>query len=198
MAPANKRIPNVTIEGARIIFRNFSGKEGQYNREGDRNFAVVLPDDIAQRMIEDGWNVKYLRAREEGETDTPYLTVSVNFRGRPPRCVLITHRMVDGVMKPFKTQLPEEMVMMLDWADLSTVDLILNPYSWTVNGRSGVKAYLQAIYATVQQDELERKYADVEELPARGEQLQIEGGFGDDIIDGEVVEDDDEMLQIEG
>ncbi len=37
--PANDN--TVLMEGVRIIFRNFSGKEGQYNREGDRNFAVA-------------------------------------------------------------------------------------------------------------------------------------------------------------
>ncbi len=36
----------VMMEGVRIIFRNFSGKESQYNREGDRNFAVLLGDDV--------------------------------------------------------------------------------------------------------------------------------------------------------
>jgi hypothetical protein len=33
----------VLMEGVRIIFRNFAGKEGQYNKEGDRNFGVILP-----------------------------------------------------------------------------------------------------------------------------------------------------------
>jgi hypothetical protein len=55
----------VLMEGVRIIFRNFAGKEGQYNREGDRNFGVILPDDVAQQMLADGWNVKYLKPREE-------------------------------------------------------------------------------------------------------------------------------------
>ncbi len=42
------------VEDARLIFRNFAGKEGQYNREGDRNFAVILPDDVAEQMEKDG------------------------------------------------------------------------------------------------------------------------------------------------
>jgi hypothetical protein len=72
----------VLMEGVRIIFRNFAGKEGQYNREGDRNFGVILPDDVAQQMLEDGWNVKYLKPREDDdaeEGETPWLSVSVNF-----------------------------------------------------------------------------------------------------------------------
>ena len=59
----------VVMEGVRIIFRNFAGKEGQYNREGDRNFAVLLDEQTADPMGQDGWNVKMLRPRsdEEGE-----------------------------------------------------------------------------------------------------------------------------------
>src|SRR3954463_9749401 len=85
----------VLMEGVRIIFRNFAGKEGQYNREGDRNFAVLLDDEIANIMAADGWNIKWLRPREdpdEGETEQAYLQVSVNFKGRPPRIVQITSR----------------------------------------------------------------------------------------------------------
>ena len=50
------------MEGVRIIFRNFAGKEGQYNREGDRNFAVLLDDKAAAAMAEDQWNVKMVEA----------------------------------------------------------------------------------------------------------------------------------------
>lgn len=146
----------VLMEGVRIIFRNFSGKEGQYNREGDRNFAVLLDDKTAEAMAEDGWNIKWLKPREDDEDaqEQAYLQVSLNFKGRPPRIVIITSR--------GRTNLDEESVEMLDWADIQNVDLIVRPYAWEVNGKTGIKAYLQSIYATIEEDELEKKYADME------------------------------------
>jgi hypothetical protein len=145
----------VMMEGVRIIFRNFAGKEGQYNREGDRNFAVLLDESIANTMAEDGWNIKWLKPREEDEDDTPqaYLPVSVNFKGRPPRIVLITSR--------GRTNLDEDTIESLDWVDILNVDLIVRPYEWTVNGKSGIKAYLQSIYVTIEEDPLEIKYSEL-------------------------------------
>lgn len=142
----------VLMEGVSIIFRNFAGKEGQYNRAGDRNFAVKLDDDTANAMAADGWNVKQLQPREEDEDETPqaYLPVSVNFKGRPPRVVLVTSR--------GRTNLGEDEVEMLDWADVVNVDLIVRPYSWEVSGKTGIKAYLQSMYVTIQEDPLELKY----------------------------------------
>ena len=145
------------VEDAPIIFRNFSGKEGQYNREGDRNFAVILPEDVAERMFADGWNVRYLKAREEGEPDTPYISVAVNYNNRPPRVVLLT--------STTRTQLDESSVDVLDWADIKTADLIARGYDWTVNGKSGTKAYLQSLFVTIEEDALERKYSINEKLP---------------------------------
>ena len=148
----------VLMEGVRIIFRNFTGKEGQYNREGDRNFAVLLDDTIAESMSVDGWNVKWLKPREdstEEEVPQAYLPVSVKFdKGRPPRVVMITSR--------GRTILGENEVEVLDWADITNVDMIVRPYTWEVSGKSGVKAYLQSIYVTIEEDELERKYAELE------------------------------------
>lgn len=151
--PANDN--TVLMEGVRIIFRNFAGKEGQYNREGDRNFAVLLDENIANTMAEDGWNIKWLKPREEDEDDTrqAYLPVSVNFKGRPPRIVLITSR--------GRTNLDEDMVETLDWVDILNVDLIVRPYAWTVNGKTGIKAYLQSIYVTIDEDPLEIKYSEL-------------------------------------
>jgi len=146
----------VIMEGVRIIFRNFAGKEGQYNREGDRNFAVLLDDKTAAEMDADGWNVKWLRPREEDEEDATqqaYLPVSVNFKGRPPRVVLITSR--------GRTNIDEDQIEMLDWADIINVDLIVSPYAWTVNDKSGIKAYLQSLYVTIQEDPLELKYSEL-------------------------------------
>jgi hypothetical protein len=139
------------VEDARIIFRNFAGKEGQYNREGDRNFAVVLPADIADQMLRDGWNVRFLDAREEGDEPTAYISVAVNFSNRPPRIMLLT--------STSRTQLDEKSVEVLDWADIRTADLIARGYDWTVNGKTGTKAYLQSLFVTIEEDALERKYA---------------------------------------
>jgi hypothetical protein len=147
----------VLMEGVRIIFRNFAGKEGQFNREGDRNFAVLLDERVAVTMAEDGWNVKWLKPREEDEVEEPqaYLPVSLNFKGRPPRIVLITSR--------GRTHLDESSVEMLDWADIINVDLIVRPYEWNVNGKTGIKAYLQSIYVTIEEDPLELKYSELEQ-----------------------------------
>jgi len=147
----------VLMEGVRIIFRNFAGKEGQYNREGDRNFGVLLNEDVAQKMSEDGWNVKWLKPREddEDEVEQAWLPVSAKYdAGRPPRVVLITSR--------GRTNLDEDEIELLDWADITNVDLIVRPYEWNVNGKTGIKAYLQSIYVTIEEDELERKYAELD------------------------------------
>lgn len=142
----------IMFEGATLIFRNFAGKEGQYNREGDRNFSVIIPDEtLAQTLLADGWNVKYLNPREEGDEPTPYLQVAVSYKNRPPRVVMIS--------SVARTNVSEEMVEVLDYAEIENADLIVRPYDWEVNGKSGKKAYLKSLYVTIAEDALERKYA---------------------------------------
>ena len=169
------------IEDAKIIFRNFAGKEGMYNAEGDRNFCVLLEDDLAKKMTEDGWNIKTLRAREEGDEPQPYIQVSVKYRGRtgaavrPPAIMMITSK--------GRTALAESECEILDWVDIANVDLIVRSYQWAVNGKTGIKAYLKSIYVTIQEDALALKYADVPEISGNGA-LAIEAN----VIDAEWVE----------
>lgn len=150
-----ERDNTVLMEGVRIIFRNFSGKETKYNREGNRNFAVLVDDKTAKAMAEDQWHIKWLRPREEEEGEKPqaYLPVEIKYNPRPPRVVLITSR--------GRTNLDETQVEMLDWVDIVNVDLIVRPYHWNVNGKTGVKAYLQSMYVTIQEDPLELKYSEL-------------------------------------
>lgn len=149
---------NITIENARIGFRNFSGKEGRFNPEGRRNFCVFLDDDIALRLEEDGWNIKRLKPRDEDENPQAYLQVTVRFNDDPNRrdsmqIVLISHG--------HKTRLTQETVSILDWAEIESVDMIIRSHNWEVNGRTGRKAYLKSIYVTLKEDELESKYYDI-------------------------------------
>ena len=149
---------NIRIEGARIGFRNFSGEEGRFNPKGRRNFCVFLEEDIAKDMEKEGWNVKWLQPREEGDEPQAYLQVKLVFGKIPPKIVLVTGR--------GKTRLDEDTVNILDWAEIQNVDLVIRPYSWEVNGNTGVSAYIKTMYVTLREDEFESKYYDVPDSAA--------------------------------
>lgn len=191
---------NVTIEAARIFYKNFSGREGQYNQEGDRNFACALPADVAQLMKEDGWNVKFSKPREEGDIPEPWVPIAVNFKNnRPPRVVVIARKYNPrtGEFEQVRTTLTEELVGMLDYADMENIDLIINPFPYNFNNRAGIKAYLKAIYVTIRMDELEEKYAAIPEVGIEGNEMLELTQYGepsDDTIDGEIVHDTDEEI----
>ncbi len=141
---------NLVIENAQIRFRNFEGKEGKYNLAGRRNFCVLLDPDQANQLREDGWNVKYLKPRDPGDKEQPYMQVSVSYNYMPPNIYLISSR--------GKNLLQEEEIKILDWADIEYCDLIIRPYNWEMNGKTGIKAYVKSLYVTIVEDEFEKKY----------------------------------------
>ena len=143
------------IDDARIIHRNFAGIGGKFNREGDRNFSVVIPtQDMVDALVAEGWNVKIKPPREEGDEPFMYLPVKIKFSERGPAV-----RLVVGNNKP--VLLDEESIKCIDEIDIASVDLDIRPYDWEVNGKTGRTAYLQSIVVVQNLDRFAAKYDDV-------------------------------------
>lgn len=174
---------DVTIEDARIAFRNFSGNEDKYNAKGKRNFAVILPYDVAEDMLTKGWNVKYLKAREEGEDPTPYIQVKVAFENKPPKLVQVTRR--------GKTMITEDIAETLDWVDIEYADVTITPYDYVVNGKAGRAAYCKTLVLKIEEDYLMDKWdAIIENWKSEDRQKELEAGGSreKDYIDAEFYE----------
>ena len=136
------------IDNARIIYRNFAGAPSKFNREGDRNFAIIIEDqDIADALTEQGWNVKIKPPREEGDDPFMFLPVKVKFNDRGPRVYL-----QNSLERRNRVMLDEDAVCMLDHVDIINVDLDIRPFDWEVQGKTGRTAYLQSICVTQEVD----------------------------------------------
>ena len=152
-----RKLEPVKMEDITIVLRNFEGRPSKFNPPGTRNFGVLLDPRVAEAMMTDGWNVKHFKPREdddEGDDTEPqaWLPVEVAYnKGRPPRIIMLT--------ETERKNLTEHTVELMDGVDIKTVDVIVNPHYWENNGRSGVKAYLQTMYVTIEEDDLDRKYA---------------------------------------
>lgn len=143
------------IDDTRIIYRNFRGEGGKFNREGDRNFAVVIPkQELADELLNRGWNVKIKPPKDEEDSQFMYLPVKVKFNDRGPQVYLRTGDRVNC--------LDAETISMLDDIDIRSVDLDIRPYDWDVNGKSGRTAYLQSIEVIQEIDRFAARYAEEE------------------------------------
>lgn len=165
------------INDARIIFRNFKGLADKYNREGDRNFAMIIAggtlddghgkrevtsEEMADALMNDlnrlgvGWNVKIKAPREEGDEPFIYLPVKIKFNDRGPKVYLKSgHNTI---------ALTEETVGMLDDIDIIGVDLDIRPYDDEISGRPFRAAYVQAMWVTQEVDRFAARFAE-EEYP---------------------------------
>ncbi len=148
---------NISIANAHIMFRNFRGEASKFNAAGKRNFCVVIDNDIAPKLIDDGWNVRMFPPRDNEDEPTYYMQVSVSYDIIPPNIFLIT--------KHNKTRLDEDTIGSLDWAEIQNIDLVIRPYNWEVSDRNGVKtgvkAYVKNMYVTIVEDEFVDKYSDI-------------------------------------
>lgn len=153
MANNRKFIPEISMENARIIFRNFRGEEQKFNPVGKRNFSVIIPEEMEDQLIEDGWNIKHLSPRDEDDLPTAYMQVAVSYDNYPPLAYMISNGR--------KTLLDADSIELLDRAEIQNVDLVITPYPWELNGKTGIKAYLKEIYVTVHISRFAEKYSDM-------------------------------------
>lgn len=135
----------IQIDKARIIFRNFTGEGTKFNREGDKNFSVLIDDqEIADALVEQGWNLKIKPARDEGDIPFMHLPVKVKFNDRGPNVYLRS-----GANQ---IELDEDSISCLDNIDIDDVELDIRPYDWEVNGKTGRTAYLHGMRVTQRLD----------------------------------------------
>ena len=155
-------VQNITIENARIIFRNLAGKPDKFNPQGGkRGFSVVIDDPkFAEELKKEGWNIKQFKPRPDDTEEPPhFLQVKVLYSDRSnPHIYLCT--------KKSKIMLNEETVNSVDYADIASVDLVIRPYEYDVNGQRGVAAYVKTMYINIVEDEFADKYEyEEEEIP---------------------------------
>lgn len=146
---------NLIINDASILFRNFRGEGTKYNQLGNRNFCVILDDDIAQNLINEGWNVRILRPRDEDDDSRYYMQVKVSYDypQYAPKLYLVANNK--------KTLLDEDTVEQLDYADLKSIDLEIRPRHWTNDaGEEKIKAYIKTGYFVLDEDPFADKYRD--------------------------------------
>jgi len=163
----NRAFPNgyLEINDARIIWKNFSGRGDRFNREGDRNFNLVIPtQEDCDRLLADknefgdSWNVKIKPPREEGDVPFMHMLVKVKFNGRGPNVYLVSGNK--------QVALNEDTISCLDDIDIMSVDLDIRPYDDKLpNGASFRTAYLSAmrVYQRVDRFAADEGYASRDE-----------------------------------
>lgn len=146
-----KYIPNIRLENTRIVRKNFSGEKFSDRK---RTFGVIIPDEAVDRLLEDGWNIKFFPpAPDDPEQHaTAYLMVKVQYGKYPPSIVLVTSK--------GRVALNENTVGQLDRTRIKAAKVVIRPYVYpAIMGRpEGVSAYVNAL--TVEMDESARQYED--------------------------------------
>ena len=150
-----ERNNKLAIDNARIIFKNFTGKDDKFGREGDRSFSIVIEDDaLAEQLANDGWNVKQLTPRDPDEKVNHFIKVKISFKVRPPKIWLLTNHK--------RTLLDEDTIATLQYARIENADVVVSPWRWEGNGKTGIAAYLETLYVKIEDDPFADKYADYE------------------------------------
>ena len=148
-------VNNINIEGATIIWKNFSGERDRFN-PGKRGFSVVIDDAVmADELKQEGWNVKERPLQEGADASEQEWTLPVKLN-------MNRYTQVWLIVGNHKTLLDEDTVAQLDVVDFVDCDLSIRPYEWEMSGRTGITAYVDSMYVTIRENKFAEKYADLD------------------------------------
>ncbi len=145
------------IENTNLIFRNFAGKESEYNKAGNRSTGVIIPPELVDSLVDEGWSIKQLPARDPQDSPLYYMNCKVRYDNFPPKIYMCTSQK--------KVKLDEETVDQIDYSEIAFVDIEISPYDYNTPMRSGRAAYIKTMYVNVIEDAFAEKYdfGDVED-----------------------------------
>ena len=148
-------VNNINIEGALIIWKNFSGERDRFN-PGKRGFSVVIDDSVmADELKQEGWNVKERPLQEGADPSEQEWTLPVKLN-------MNRYTQVWLIVGNHKTLLNEDTVAQLDVVDIVNCDISIRPYEWEMSGRTGITAYVDSMYVTIRENKFAEKYADLD------------------------------------
>lgn len=129
----------IEISNAKILWKNFTGVSGFYDKEGGRNFCLVLPDDASVNFFkQNGYSVAIKLSGVEVREFIRYLKVKLKFNNGEPTIILKSNNKTIRV--------DENLVSVLDFIKIKSIDMSIKPYHWELpNGEHGQIAYLNSM-----------------------------------------------------
>lgn len=144
----------VTIRDANVITRNsnFSGvPKNEFDKKGDRYVFIRLDEDLANKLEQDGWNVKWTKPKIDHPEWEPYpfIKAKINFNLRQKPAIYM-------VTKRNRTLLNEETIDQLEGCYFEKVDITLENIFYTRYNQHSVIVNIG--FFTIEPNELYDEY----------------------------------------
>lgn len=136
-------------------FKNFSGNVDDYNPYGKRTVNIVVPNELVEVMIQDGWRVREKPPKEEGDDPVFLLKVTLGYSGdRGPDVWRISG---EGSSRK-KTKLSEATVGNLDHERIQQYSVDIVQYKAAIDRNPGFSAYVNSMFVEIEEDELDKEF----------------------------------------
>lgn len=134
---------NIVVKNACIMFTNFAGEKDRFNN-GMPQFNLVLSKEAADDLRSDGWNIRMMPPREEGDEPTYMTNINVSFGNGRRDPVVKLYSSLDG--KRSCRQLSRDTLGILDDIRLERINLRIGSFNYD-GDRYTMKGYLHEMQA---------------------------------------------------